>query len=90
MVMIMVVTMVVMAMIMVVMVLMRMVQLSELRLERRLDHRHLDAELRERRFELRGVGQADEAGPNLDRHMTIAEDVADDRRFARRWTVDVQ
>src|SRR6476646_722483 len=67
-----------------VVVVMMVVRLAQVRLERRLDLRHLDPEAREGRLELRHVDDAHEPLADLGRDMPVAQDVADDRRLARR------
>src|SRR5215813_2277502 len=87
MVMIVVIMIVVMIMVVVVMVVMVVRRLAEVRLERRLDLRHLDPEARESLFQLGDVEDAHEPLAELRRDMAVAQDVAHDRRFAGRRTV---
>src|SRR5512138_1497942 len=74
----------VVVMIVVVVVVMMVMRLAKVRLERRLDLRHLDSQAREGLLELRHVDDAHEAFADLGRDVPIAQDVADDRRLARR------
>src|SRR5678816_473392 len=79
------VIMIVVVIMIVTMVVMMMVRLpAQVRLERRLDLRHLHPEARERLLELRNMDDAHEPLADLGRDVPVAQDVADDRRLARR------
>src|SRR3954469_15885584 len=77
-----------MVMIVVVVVMMVMVmRLAEVRLERRLDLRDFDAEARKGLLELRHEDDAHEPLADLGRDVPVTQNVADDRRLARRRAV---
>src|SRR5678816_3185726 len=75
---------VVMIVVVMVIAVMMVVRLTQVGLERRLDLRHLDPEAGKRLLELRHVDDAHEPLADLGRDVAVAQDVADDRRLARR------
>src|SRR3954468_10787789 len=80
---------VIMIVAMIVIVVM-VVRLAEVRFERRLDLRHLDPETREGLLELRHMDDAHEPLADLGRQVPVAQNVADDRRLARRRALDMK
>src|SRR4051812_3640415 len=77
---------VIMIVAMIVIVVM-VVPLAEVRLERRLDLRDFDAEARKGLLELRHEDDAHEPLADLGRDVPVTQDVAYDRRLARRRAV---